>query len=368
MAAFGVKAGKLDEHLQSPPIPYAYDYNVKDEIRNTDFAHRESSNGQVVSGEYFVALADGSRQVVEYKVDPESGYTAKVSYEGGSRKRSSQRPRSVANNSPSVATASSPAAAAQISPSSLFSPSNSDISSGSGGAQFSNSVFVSTAPVSSSGNQAVPLNSRGTPRITPQFPATQSASASSGGIIRGNPNSNSFVAAPVNSDPRNFRPLTGLTQNSRNQNPVPSPAFSAPPPASSPQGLPPQTAARQEEIFVVSLSDNLSPPPSLSSAQSNPAQEVPRFNSPRTQFLTSQTETGFVPINQRPQSRQPITNSRNPPSSSSFRTSALNSQSGQAPIRLSNIPSSSNQQNTFQSSTNQQRNFQQTQNFQQVTG
>ncbi|KAK3849171.1 hypothetical protein Pcinc_044062 [Petrolisthes cinctipes] len=365
MAASGLKADTLGE---VPPSPYSYDYNVKDEKLNTDYAHRESSNGQVVSGEYFVELADGSRQVVQYQVDPDSGYTAKVSYEGGSRKRSSQRPRSVANNSPSVATASRPAAAAQRSPSSFSSPSSSDISSGSGGAQFSNSVFVSTAPVSSSGNQAVPLNSRGTPRITPQFPATQSASASSRGINRGTPNSNSFVAAPVNSDPRNFRPLTGLPQNSRNRNPVPSPAFSAPPPASSPQGPSPQTAARQEEIFVVSLSDNLSPPPSLSSAQSSPAQEVPRFNNPQTQFLTSQTETGFVPINPRPQSRQPTTNSRNPPPSSSFRTSALNTQSGQAPIRLSNIPPPSNQQNTFQSSSNQQGNFQQTQNFQQVTG
>ena len=47
-----------------PSKPYAYAYEVIDPLGDTNFGHRESSDGVVVEGEYRVVLPDGRTQIV----------------------------------------------------------------------------------------------------------------------------------------------------------------------------------------------------------------------------------------------------------------------------------------------------------------
>jgi len=54
---------------------------VKDAPTNTYFMHEANSDGKRVTGAYSVLLPDGRNQVVSYVAD-ESGYNAKVNYEG----------------------------------------------------------------------------------------------------------------------------------------------------------------------------------------------------------------------------------------------------------------------------------------------
>ena len=46
------------------PKPYSYAYEVIDPLGDTNFGHRESSDGAVVEGEYRVILPDGRTQIV----------------------------------------------------------------------------------------------------------------------------------------------------------------------------------------------------------------------------------------------------------------------------------------------------------------
>lgn len=58
----------LDHFIFSPvqdqPIPYNFEYGVKDEYAGTDFGQNEESDGSGVSGSYTVQLPDGRRQTV----------------------------------------------------------------------------------------------------------------------------------------------------------------------------------------------------------------------------------------------------------------------------------------------------------------
>ena len=49
-----------------------------------EFGHAESRDGDNTKGKYFVQLPDGRLQTVEYYVNGDSGYVAKVSYDGKS--------------------------------------------------------------------------------------------------------------------------------------------------------------------------------------------------------------------------------------------------------------------------------------------
>jgi hypothetical protein len=49
-----------------------------------EFGHAESRDGDNTKGKYFVQLPDGRLQTVEYYVNGDSGYIAKVSYDGKS--------------------------------------------------------------------------------------------------------------------------------------------------------------------------------------------------------------------------------------------------------------------------------------------
>ncbi|XP_068217730.1 cuticle protein 19-like [Palaemon carinicauda] len=67
---------------KEPGMPYAFSYAVKDDYTGNDFAHDESSDGQVTSGSYRVALPDGRTQIVTFNADHHGGYVADVAYEG----------------------------------------------------------------------------------------------------------------------------------------------------------------------------------------------------------------------------------------------------------------------------------------------
>ena len=68
----------LADHHQ--PVHYEFGYAVNDDYAKVDFGHSEKRSGYRTDGEYFVALPDGRKQTVEYFVDGDSGYVAKVSY------------------------------------------------------------------------------------------------------------------------------------------------------------------------------------------------------------------------------------------------------------------------------------------------
>jgi len=54
---------------------------VKDDYYN-DFGQYEAREGDKTTGNYWVVLPDGRKQIVNYYVDGYSGYVADVKYEG----------------------------------------------------------------------------------------------------------------------------------------------------------------------------------------------------------------------------------------------------------------------------------------------
>ncbi|XP_037775730.1 cuticle protein 19-like [Penaeus monodon] len=71
-----------DGYGKEPGMPYDFAYAVKDDYSGNDFGHNENSDGNVVTGEYYVLLPDGRRQIVTYTADHNTGYVADVRYEG----------------------------------------------------------------------------------------------------------------------------------------------------------------------------------------------------------------------------------------------------------------------------------------------
>ncbi|KAL4707507.1 hypothetical protein ACJJTC_000259 [Scirpophaga incertulas] len=64
------------------PKSYEFGYSVKDAQSGNDYDRRESSDGNVVRGEYRVQLPDGRTQIVTYHADWQTGFHADVRYEG----------------------------------------------------------------------------------------------------------------------------------------------------------------------------------------------------------------------------------------------------------------------------------------------
>lgn len=64
------------------PQPYSFQYEVYDPPSGNDYSQRESSDGNVVQGEYRVLLPDSRTQIVKYTADDANGYIADVQYEG----------------------------------------------------------------------------------------------------------------------------------------------------------------------------------------------------------------------------------------------------------------------------------------------
>ncbi|XP_069986205.1 pro-resilin-like [Penaeus vannamei] len=65
------------------PASYTFSYDANDAATGNQYGHAEQRQGAQSSGEYRVLLPDGRTQVVRYTVEGDSGYVAKVSYEGG---------------------------------------------------------------------------------------------------------------------------------------------------------------------------------------------------------------------------------------------------------------------------------------------
>ncbi|XP_045101389.1 cuticle protein-like [Portunus trituberculatus] len=68
----------VDYHAK--PMPYRFGYGVHDEYSGQHFNRKEHSDGKTVLGTYNVALPDGTKQTVNYRADPYSGFQADVIY------------------------------------------------------------------------------------------------------------------------------------------------------------------------------------------------------------------------------------------------------------------------------------------------
>ncbi|KAK0078962.1 hypothetical protein PV325_001897 [Microctonus aethiopoides] len=66
----------------SRPRPYSFQYEVRDPPSGNDYGQQETSDGNVVQGEYRVLLPDSRTQIVKYTADDVNGYNADVQYEG----------------------------------------------------------------------------------------------------------------------------------------------------------------------------------------------------------------------------------------------------------------------------------------------
>nr|QGT33370.1 cuticular protein 17 [Microplitis mediator] len=77
------------------PRPYSFQYQVFDPPSGNDYGQQESSDGNVVQGEYRVLLPDSRTQIVKYTADNVNGYNADVQYEG-----QAQYPNTITANSP----------------------------------------------------------------------------------------------------------------------------------------------------------------------------------------------------------------------------------------------------------------------------
>ncbi len=67
---------------------------MKDAHHHVDMGKYESRDGDKTTGNYWVVLPDGRRQTVYYYVDGNSGFVAKVKYEGYAKPSSSYKKHS----------------------------------------------------------------------------------------------------------------------------------------------------------------------------------------------------------------------------------------------------------------------------------
>jgi hypothetical protein len=61
---------------------YSYTYSVADQLTGDNKSQSESRQGDVVTGQYSLIEADGTRRVVDYTADPVNGFNAVVRKEG----------------------------------------------------------------------------------------------------------------------------------------------------------------------------------------------------------------------------------------------------------------------------------------------
>jgi Insect cuticle protein len=57
---------------------YSYTYSVADQLTGDNKSQSESRQGDVVTGQYSLIEADGTRRVVDYTADPINGFNAVV--------------------------------------------------------------------------------------------------------------------------------------------------------------------------------------------------------------------------------------------------------------------------------------------------
>ncbi|XP_016843738.1 pro-resilin [Nasonia vitripennis] len=75
----GAGSGGYGDGSNNEPAKYEFEYTVNDPPSGNDFGHKESRDGDLTRGVYFVLLPDGRRQMVEYEAD-QDGYRPKITY------------------------------------------------------------------------------------------------------------------------------------------------------------------------------------------------------------------------------------------------------------------------------------------------
>ncbi|XP_064086223.1 cuticle protein 7-like [Macrobrachium nipponense] len=80
--ATAVPSNSYQPAHKEAPMPYNFQYGVKDDYAGTDFGQNEYSDGKSVQGSYSVQLPDGRKQTVKYEADHYKGFVADVSYYG----------------------------------------------------------------------------------------------------------------------------------------------------------------------------------------------------------------------------------------------------------------------------------------------
>ena len=69
--------------LEFDPNPqYSYSYSVNDASTGDNKSQSETRNGDVVTGQYSLVEADGTRRIVDYTADDVNGFNAVVRKEG----------------------------------------------------------------------------------------------------------------------------------------------------------------------------------------------------------------------------------------------------------------------------------------------
>jgi len=71
---------------------YNWEYAVLDDYSSNNFGHKESRNGALTQGKYYVSLPDGRLQTVTYNVDGYGGYVPVVEYSGEAQYPAEQYP------------------------------------------------------------------------------------------------------------------------------------------------------------------------------------------------------------------------------------------------------------------------------------
>lgn len=62
-----------EEYPPGPPKPYQFGYKIDDQETYSNYQRHETSDGEVVTGSYRVALPDGRTQTVTYKAGGTGG-------------------------------------------------------------------------------------------------------------------------------------------------------------------------------------------------------------------------------------------------------------------------------------------------------
>ncbi|XP_057319473.1 pro-resilin [Microplitis mediator] len=75
----GNNGAGYNDGYNDTPAKYEFEYMVNDIESGNDFGHKESRDGDVTRGTYYVLLPDGRRQTVEYIAD-QNGYRPVVTY------------------------------------------------------------------------------------------------------------------------------------------------------------------------------------------------------------------------------------------------------------------------------------------------
>ncbi|XP_034935501.1 pro-resilin-like [Chelonus insularis] len=71
--------GGYNDGYNETPAKYEFEYMVNDIESENDFGHKESRDGDVARGVYYVLLPDGRRQTVEYVAD-QNGFRPIITY------------------------------------------------------------------------------------------------------------------------------------------------------------------------------------------------------------------------------------------------------------------------------------------------